>query len=106
MIAHAKYYMLDFNTKTDRKFIKLVISKKDIYQQRIDMTKIDFSSIKFENMPDDMHILGCWYDFVRDTFIFIVEHENFLRMPEGVELETFRTNIINYTRLIKLAKNL
>lgn len=106
MQSYIKYHMLDFNTKTDRKFIKLVISEKDIYQQRIDMTRIDFSSIKFENIPNDTHILGCWYDFVTATFVFIVEHENFLKIPEGVELKTFRTNIITYTKLVKLAKNL
>ena len=101
-----KYYILDFNTKTDRKFIKLIISEKDIYQQRIDMNRIDFSSIKFENMPSGMHILACWYDFSRSFFVFIVEHENFLRIPEGVELETYNTKIIDYIGLIKLPKNL
>ena len=106
MTAHLKYHKFDFNTKTDRKFIKLLVTKKDVYQQRIDMDRIDFNSIKFENMPNDIHILGCWYDFNRDIFVFIIEYEDFLRVPEGAELETYNTKIIDCVRLIKLSKNL
>lgn len=106
MMDHIKYYMLNFNTKTDRRFRTLIVSKKDIYQQRIDMNRIDFSSIKFEKMPTDVHILGCWYDFSRAFFAFVIEHENFLRIPEGAELETYNTKIIDCVRLIKLSKNL
>ena len=106
MTDYAKYYMLNFDTITDRKFRKLLVSKKDIYQQRIDMNRIDFNSIKFENMPEDIHVLGCWYNFNMDMFTFIVEHESFLRLPKGAEFEAFLTNIISCIRLIKTAKNL
>ena len=106
MMAHLKYYKLDFNTKTDRKLLKLLVTKKDVYQQRIDMNSVDINSIKFGNMPNDTHILGCWYDFSRDIFVFIIEHENFLKVPVGCEIEVYDTKIVSCIRLIKLPKNL
>ena len=106
MIIHIKYYTLDFNAKTDRKFLKLLVTKKDIYKQRIDMSRIDYDSIKFENMPKDIHLLGCWYDFSKEVFIFMVEHESFNKIAEGCEVVNIMTKIIDCIRLIKLAKNL
>ena len=103
MTDYVKYYMLNFDTITDRRFRKLLVSKKDIYQQRIDMGRVDFSSFIFENIPKDVHILACWYDACRDAFIFIVEHEEFSKVIKGAEFEIVRTKIVDCTRLIKIS---
>jgi len=98
-----QYLKFDKNFKTDRRWKVVSIDYRQLNEINIDPKRLNYDSVKFTNMPEDLHIIACWLDYLRLTCNFLVEHESFLRTPEGAEIEIYNSEIIYYTSSIKLS---
>lgn len=96
-----------FNTaNTDRRYRILIIDAETLRNQGINIEDTIIKTIRFENLPDDVHIVG--YRLIYDTlqYHFLVEHNSFYKIPVGCEIEKVTSKISDCLRLIKLSKNL
>ena len=98
-----KYLKFDKNFKTDRQWKIISIGYRQLNGINIDPKRLNYDSVKFSNMPEDIHIIACWLDSLRLTCNFLIEHESFPRTLEGSEIEIYNFKIVYYTSLIKLS---
>ena len=98
-----KYLKFEKNFRTDRRWGIVSIDYRQLNELDIDPKRFNFNSVKFSNIPEDIHVIACWLDYLRFTYNFLIEHESFLRIPEGCEIEIFNSEIVYYTLLIKLS---
>ena len=97
------YLKFDKNFKTDRQWRIVSIDYRQLNGLNINPERMNYDSVKFSNIPENIHIIACWLDYLRLTCNFLIEHESFLRIPEGCEIEIFNSEIVYYTLLIKLS---
>jgi len=98
-----QYLKFDKNFKTDRRWKIVSIDYRRLNGLNIDLKRLNYDSVKFSNMPEDIHIIACWLDYLRLTCNFLIEHESFLRTSEGAEIKIYDSEITYYTSLIKLS---
>jgi len=100
------YLKFDKNFKTDRQWRIVSIDYRQLNELSIDPKRLNYDSVKFSNMPLNSNLIACWLDYLRLTCNFLIEHESFPRTIEGAEIKIYNSEIIYYTNLIKLPKNL
>lgn len=100
-------YELNREPLTNRRFKVLLVSNKDIFNLTSGNLKcVNISTIKFLNYPVDTRIIGYTFDIYTMIYKFLIEHETFPKLLEGMPAEHFFSKIIDHNRYIKLSKNL
>ena len=101
-----EYLKFGKNFKTDRQWKIIAIDYRQLNGINIDPKRLNYDSVRFSNIPEDIHIIACWLDYLKLSCNFLIEHDSFPRTPEGAEIEIYNSYITYYNLLIKLPKNL
>src|SRR3989304_4992858 len=78
-----EYLKFGKNFKTDRQWKIIAIDYRQLNGINIDPKRLNYDSVRFSNIPEDIHIIACWLDYLKLSCNFLIEHESFPRTLEG-----------------------